>query len=87
MTDSITKSAAASEDREELLKDHIRRLTAELTMLWNILSGDGYRIRALRAAGAGWGQVFYCAAVPLRHVIVIVAIAFVIGVIFGIHWD
>jgi hypothetical protein len=87
MTGSTTKLAAATEDREELLKEHICRLTAELTMLWNILSGDGYRIRALRAAGVGWGQVFYCAAVPLRYVIVIVAIAFVVGVILGIHWD
>jgi hypothetical protein len=86
MTDSITKSAAASEDREELLKDHICRLTAELTMLWNILSGDGYRIRALRNAGAGWGQVLYCAAVPLRHVTVVVTIAFVVGLIVGTQW-
>jgi hypothetical protein len=40
MTGPTTKLAAATEDREEVLKDHICRLTAELTMLWNILSGE-----------------------------------------------
>ena len=84
MTGSTTKSTAAAEDREELLKDHICRLTAELTMLWNILSGDGYRIRALRDAGAGWGQVFCCAVVPLKHVIVIMPVVFFFGVLVGI---